>query len=126
MSDEDARPTEGVVVHRLHPLTVLLEVGRVLGRVLWFFVLVMVVGSLGGRRADPATWIFLLAGSGILVAFARYLSLRYWVDKGHLVIRSGIVSQQLRTIPLDKIQNVELRQNAIQQLVNVVDFRQPD
>ena len=28
-----------------------------------------------------------------------------------------------RTIPLDKIQNVELRQNAIQQLVGVVDFR---
>jgi putative membrane protein len=81
------------------------------------------VSSLGGRQADPATWIFLLAGSGVLVALARYLSLRYWVDGGHLVIRSGIVSRQLRTIPLDKIQNVELRQNAIQQLVDVVDFR---
>jgi putative membrane protein len=123
LTDEDVRPAEGVETHRLHPLTVLLEVGRVLGRVAWFFVLVMVVGSLGGRQADPATWIFLLAGSGVLVALARYLSLRYWVDHGHLVIRSGIVSQQLRTIPLDKIQNVELRQNAIQQLFDVVDFR---
>jgi len=123
VTDEDVRPGEAVETHRLHPLTVLLEVGRVLGRVVWFFVLVMVVGSLGGRQADPATWIFLLAGSGIIVALARYLSLRYWVDKGHLVIRSGIVSQQLRTIPLDKIQNVELRQNAVQQLAGVVDFR---
>jgi putative membrane protein len=57
------------------------------------------------------------------VALARYLSLRYWVDGGRLVIGSGIVSRQVRTIPLDKIQNVELRQNAVQQLLNVVDFR---
>jgi len=123
VSDDDGRPTEGVETHRLHPLTVLLEVGRVLGRVAWFFILVVFVGSLGGRRADPAAWLFVFAGSGALVALARYLSLRYWVDRGNLVIRSGIVSRQVRTIPLDKIQNVELRQNAIQQLVNVVDFR---
>jgi len=95
----------------------------VIGRFAWFLVMLLVVSSLGGRQADPATWLFFLAGSGILVALARYLSLRYWVDGRHLVIRSGIVSRQLRTIPLDKIQNVELRQNAIQQLVNVVDFR---
>ncbi|HEX9188168.1 MAG TPA: hypothetical protein VGB87_13905, partial [Vicinamibacteria bacterium] len=62
------RPGEGTEARRLHPLTVLLEVGRVLGRVLWFFVVLMVVGSLGGRRADPGTWLFVLAGSGILVA----------------------------------------------------------
>jgi putative membrane protein len=95
----------------------------VVGRFAWFLVMLLVVSSLGGRQADPATWLFFLAGSGILVALARYLSLRYWVDGGHLVIRSGIVSRQLRTIPLDKIQNVELRQNAVQQLANVVDFR---
>jgi putative membrane protein len=97
--------------------------GRVLGRVVWFFVVVMVVGWLGGRRADPAAWIFVLAGSGVLVALARYLSLRYWVEGGSLVIRSGIVSRQVRTIPLDKIQNVELRQSAVHQLAGVVDFR---
>lgn len=108
---------------RLHPLTVLLEVGRVLGRVAWFFVVLVVVGSLGGRRADPGTWLFVLAGSGILVALARYLSLRYWVEDGTLVIRNGIVSRQLRTIPLDRIQNVELRQNAAHQIAGVVDFR---
>jgi putative membrane protein len=103
---------------------VLLEVGRVLGRFAWFVVMILVVSWLGGgRQADPATWLFFLAGSGILVALFRYLSLRYWVDEGKLVIHSGIVSRQVRTIPLDKIQNVELRQNAIQQLAGVVDFR---
>jgi putative membrane protein len=98
-------------------------VGRVLGRVLWFFVVIVVVGSLGGRRADPGTWLFVLAGSGILVALARYLSLRYSVSGGTLVIRSGIVARQVRTIPLDKVQNVELRQSAVHQLAGVVDFR---
>lgn len=116
-------PGAGVEVRRLHPLTVLLEIARVLGRVAWFFVVLLVVGSLGGRRADPGTWIFLLAGSGALVALARYLSLRYWVEGGTLVIRSGIVAQEVRTIPLDRIQNVELRQNALHQLAGVVDFR---
>jgi putative membrane protein len=102
---------------------VLLEVGRVLGRFLWFFVLVLVVGWLGGRQNDPAAWLFFLAGSGALVALARYLSLRYWIEGGRLVIRSGIISQQVRTIPLDKIQNVELRQSPIHQMAGVVDFR---
>jgi putative membrane protein len=98
-------------------------VGRVLGRVLWFFVVIVVVGSLGGRRADPGTWLFVLAGSGILVALARYLSLRYSVSGGTLVIRSGIVAREVRTIPLDKVQNVELRQSAVHQLAGVLDFR---
>ena len=87
-----------------------------LGRVAWFFVVVVAVGSLGGRRADPGTALFVLAGSGVLVALARYLSLRYWVESGTLVIRSGIVSRQVRTIPLERIQNVELRQNAVQRV----------
>lgn len=94
-----------------------------LGRLAWFFVVVLGVGSLGGRRTDPGTWLFVLVGSGMLVALVRYLSLRYWIEGETLVIRSGIVSQQLRTIPLDKIQNVELRQNALQRLAGVVDFR---
>lgn len=123
MSDEDARPAAGVETHRLHPLTVLLEVGQVAGRLIWFLALVLVVGWLGGRQADPGTWLFVLAGSGALLALVRYLSLRYWVDAGRLVIRSGLLSQQVRTIPLDRIQNVELRQNAVQQLAGVVDFR---
>jgi putative membrane protein len=123
VSEGAGQPGAGIEAHRLHPLTVLLEMGRVLGRVVWFFAVVMVVGWLGGRSADPAAWIFVLAGSGVLVALARYLSLRYWVEGGSLVIRSGIVSRQLRTIPLDKIQNVELRQNAVHQLAGVVEFR---
>ena len=90
MSEEAPRPGHGVEAHRLHPLTVFLEVGRVLGRFAWFLVMILVVSSLGGRQADPAAWIFLLAGSGIMVAFFRYLSLRYWVAEGRLVIQSGI------------------------------------
>jgi putative membrane protein len=123
VSGEDARGARDPAAHRLHPLTVLLELGRVLGRVAWAFVLVVVVGSLGGRRADPAPLLLLLAGSGVLVALARYLSLRYWLEEERLVIRSGLLDRQVRTIPLDKIQNVELRQNAVHQLAGVVDFR---
>jgi putative membrane protein len=109
---------------RLHPLTVLLEVGRVLARVGWALVLVLVIGSLGGRRGgDPGPLLLLLAGSGVLVALGRYLSVRYWIEEGNLVIRTGLVDRQVRTIPLDRIQNVELRQGAVHQLVGVVDFR---
>jgi putative membrane protein len=123
VNEDEDQIDRGVEAHHLHPLTVLLEMGRVLGRVVWFFAVLFVVGSLGGRKADPASWIFLLAGSGVLVALFRYLSLRYWVDSGRLVIRSGLLSRRVRTIPLDKIQNVELRQKAIHQLAGVVDFR---
>ena len=125
MTEEGERrlPAEGTEAQRLHPLTVLLELVRILGRVAWALILIVVVGYLGGRRTDAAPALFLLAGSGVLVALVRYLSLRYWIEEGRLVIRSGVVSQQLRTIPLDKIQNVELRQSAIHQLAGVVDLR---
>jgi hypothetical protein len=46
----------------------------------------------------------------VLVALGRYLSVRYWIEEGNLVIRTGLVDRQVRTIPLDRIQNVELRQ----------------
>jgi len=119
----EGAPRDAGEGQRLHPLTVLLELGRALGQSAWALVLVLVVSALGGRRGDPLPLVFLVAGSGTLVALARYLSLRYWVAGGRLVIRSGLVSQQLRTIPLDKIQNVELRQNALHQLGGVVDLR---
>ena len=95
MTAAEGAPRDAGEGQRLHPLTVLLELGRALGQAAWALALVLVVSALGGRRGDPLPLVFLVAGSGTLVALARYLSLRYWVAGGRLVIRSGLVSQQL-------------------------------
>lgn len=49
----------------------------------------------------------------------RYLTLRYHLDDRHLVVRTGWLSTRERRIPLERIQDVELRQTLLHRLFNL-------
>lgn len=86
----------------------------------------------------PVAFGFLGAASGswfwgiiALVAFGfamlrtlfRYLTLRYQVVNGELILNEGLIFKNQRTVPLTKIQNIDLTQNVLHRIFRVAEVR---
>ena len=127
----EAAPPEGTAQRnapsgeprRLHPFTMLFAALR-LARQLIFPA---AVGGLSRADGDPGRlvgWVVaILAVPAIVIATLRYLTFRYRVSSDELVIDSGVLQRQHRVIPLANVQNIDLRESALQRALGVVEMR---
>lgn len=109
---------------RLHPLSWLF----VLLGSLRQFALPLIAFVVFGQRADEDELWFQALGlaAGVLLtlgAVARYYTYRFRIERGVLVVRSGLLSRNLRQIPLTRIQNVALKQGLLHRLLGVAEVR---
>lgn len=109
---------------RLHPLSWLF----VLLGSLRQFALPLIAFVVFGQRADEDDLWFQAMGlaAGVLLtlgAVARYYTYRFRIERGVLVVRSGLLSRNLRQIPLTRIQNVALKQGLLHRALGVADVR---
>lgn len=77
-----------------------------------FLPLIVVYFFKKGRASDAYEWMF--AGLGVFVlmrAILEFLFYRFHIADGELVIKSGILRKQTVSLPLEKIQGVQLEQN---------------
>lgn len=109
--------------HRLHPLTVLTELLRLFGQFAYLLLIAFAARFLGGSERLDEPFVAAIGGVGVLVALLRYLSLRYSVWNGTLYIRKGVLFRQARAIPIDRIQNIDLRESLLGRLAGVVDVK---
>jgi putative membrane protein len=108
---------------RLHPGTIGIEIVRVLGRFVWF-VVILVILSLSGQRGDSGEFFFEAAGAiVVVVALVRYWTTRYAVHDQKLIVRSGLLVKNERTIPLDRIQNINFSRNLLHRVLGLVDVQ---
>ena len=86
-------------------------------------LVVLLVG--GGRRGDEA--FLALGGVAVLLgAVARGLAwwrFRYEVSGGELRVRSGLLAQRERFVPLERVQAVDVNETPLQRLLGVVGLR---
>jgi putative membrane protein len=106
---------------RLHPLSILFNIGRQFAAIALPLVLIVV-----GRGTDEDRWsgyalVFLVPYTAIAVG--RYLSFRYRYEESDLVIRRGFFFRNQRHIPYSRIQNIDAVQNIVHRLAGVVDVR---
>ncbi len=98
-------PSEFTRPRTLHPATMVVPLVRFLLRLavplLVALIWIKVAGILLASWVVPAAAVYFVV---------KYLSFRYWVAGGHLVIRSGLVSRTERRIPLERIQELAVRQ----------------
>lgn len=88
------------------------------------FLIVLVVMRLTGRQADMIELVATgMGGLTIIGAVLQYISFRYSVRDGALHLSSGIIQKQNRTIPIERIQNINLKQDLIHRLMGVADVR---
>ncbi|WP_273888009.1 PH domain-containing protein [Rubrobacter naiadicus] len=118
MSSENAR--------RLHPVAVLFEAVQItrhwLGVLLGGGVAALASNGLPVHVVVAAGVALLISGSAVWgVLYWRTTS--YWIAEGSFVLHRGVLSRKQRTIPLERIQSVDVVQGVLQRLFGVVEVR---
>lgn len=108
---------------RLHPATIAVEAIDVL-RELLLPLAAVVAFRVMGRPVDALELVFFaVAALRVVVAVAQYATVRYAVDPTALHIRSGLLLRQRRTIPLRRIQNINLRRSPVHRALGVAELQ---
>src|SRR5688572_18251525 len=111
------------VYHRIHPLTILVEAVRFFGKFAYVIVIILITRSTKGS----ANWLEIgltgLGGISILAAVLRYYFTVYSLDSQKMVLKTGLIYRQTRTIPLERIQNVELSRGVLHQVLGLSDLK---
>lgn len=120
MNDRTPQP----VWHRIHPLTIFVELARVLKRFLIFIVIFVVSMVTRSGSGDSMTELFGAAVGAIVVipAVIRYFTFGYSIHGGKLLVKSGLITKNVRTIPLDRIQNINLSRDIVHRILGLVDL----
>lgn len=109
------------VPQRLHPSSVLFELVSH-GRQFLIPAIIAFLGAAGGNWYWGIAAVIALCAA-FLVTLFRYFTLRYLVKDGELQIHEGWLFRKERTVPVRKIQNMDLRQNPLHRYFGVAEVR---
>lgn len=59
----------------------------------------------------------------LIFSIFRYFTLRYSIRQGQLVVVQGLIHRSIRTVPVARIQNIDLVQNILHRLFGVAEVR---
>ena len=59
----------------------------------------------------------------LIASVIRYFSLRYRISESELIVTEGIFFRRNRTVPIKRIQNIDLMQNVMHRLFSVAEVR---
>ncbi len=109
--------------HRLHPLTMIVEVARGLRGLAGVFV-IFIIYRIQGEGMDSMEIVYAFFGFAALApALVRYFTYSFAIHNGQLLIKQGVFTKQHRTIPLDRIQNINTHRGVIHRMLGLVDLR---
>ena len=108
-STRDTKGTEdavavGVGWHRLHPLSPLINAGRLLSGVLGIFALSLVTAD--GYKAY--LYQLIVAAGLVVTGFVRWLVTRWKLDGATLRIETGLLRRDSQQLPMTRIQAVDV------------------
>lgn len=106
---------------RLHPLSVLFEIGGSAKELVIPGLVALFAARTGQMQWQ--FWAMFLIVPYALIAIGRALTFRYSLEGSELVVRSGVVFRRERHIPYDRIQNIDAVQNLAHRLLNVIEVR---
>ena len=114
--------TEPLADRRVHPATILLRVLREAPQTL--FAVPAGIAFISNRGLRGALWV---AGAIVLVGlvfhFLHWRRFRYGVGAREIVIESGILHRNRRSIPFDRIQDVDIEQALLSRLFGLAKVR---
>lgn len=59
----------------------------------------------------------------VIYSVFRYFTLRYKIDRGEMVVKQGLIFRNVRTVPVHRIQNIDLVQNPLHRIFGVAEVR---
>ncbi len=116
--------------HRLHPAAIIINFGSYLVKTIkTLFPPIIALVASGGRSGVHNVALYLglsVAGIGGIAFFAsifHFLSTRFWVESESLVITSGFIWRKRRTMPLARIQNVNVERTIWHRLLGAAQVK---
>lgn len=93
-------------------------------KVTWVFALIL-IQQFSKLPEIAITWLYI----GIAVfflfflvrAYLIYIHFLFKIDAQHFILKEGVLRKKNTSIPFDRIQNINFKQNIIQQLMNVYE-----
>ena len=122
-TEDDRHTTLGAVQEpqRLHPLTMLLRVAASLPALLLLLV---------PTFTNPSSQNFLSLGMMVLYGLLalpaivlQYLRFSYRITPKQIVIQQGVFNRQNRSIPIERIQNIQVERNLLARLVGIAKVK---
>lgn len=117
-----AAPSEVGTERRLHPLTLLLNLSRQLPQA--------IIGLIALRLSGPdeiRNWVAVIAFVAVIALlgteFWKWWRFTYRLDAQELRIASGIISRNVRSIPYERIQDVNLEQGLLARMLGMAKVR---
>ncbi|MCO7225678.1 PH domain-containing protein [Pleionea sp. CnH1-48] len=107
-------PSEQVIERQLHPMSWLFSVARNIKAFIFPLVIALVAG--GDKYQIYAAWLVI---PGIAISLLQNWVYRYILDVNEIIVREGILFKNVRHVPYEKIQNLNLIRNPIHRLLNV-------
>lgn len=108
-------------LHRLHPASLLTGLADFAAR--WLLPLLL-VWAIGGRSESvPVRLLVAGAALSLVGRVSTYLTTRFGIVGDRFVLRRGLLFRQERTIPLESIQNVQIRQGPLHRALSLAELR---
>jgi putative membrane protein len=80
----------------------------------------LVLTSNKGHQFEKIVYTFVILTVVILiVALLQFLFFKFKIENGHFILNQGVFFKKKSSIPLDRIQNVNFKQNLVHQIINV-------
>jgi putative membrane protein len=111
--------------HRQAPLGLILffaDTFRKIVKSIWPLLLVFLFRD-REEEADENYYMWMILGASVLVlinAVLSYWYFRYQIVNEELVVKKGYLKKVRLTIPLDRIQSIQIKQNVLQQVLHLV------
>lgn len=105
----------------LHPASLLFEF--ISGIRQQLYPAVIAIFSFASGSTIGFIFAFVFFAISMAIALFRYLTLRYELRRDELIVDQGIVFKRHRTIPVQRIQNIDLIQNPLHRIFGVAEVR---
>ena len=102
---------------RLHPLTLALRIGASLPA-----LIVILLPTLQNPSSENLVSVVLSIVYGVVALPAivlQYLRFSYRITPKQIVIQKGVIRRQNRSIPIERIQNIQIQENLVARLVGL-------
>ncbi len=105
----------------LHPLSVIFSLTDLIKQNL----LPAVLGIFGAANGDLVYvgLALLFFVPTFLFSLIRYFTIRYRISDGELVVQEGVLFRRVRTVPVERIQNIDMVQGVLHRMLNLAEVR---
>ncbi len=122
MAEPDADAPEAAL-QRLHFATTIAELPASIKSMLLPIIAIFVASKAQATGRNFLIFAAVAGALSVLGSILRYIATRYGLVGDQLVIRSGVLFKRRRSIPLQRIQNIDLKRGVFHRLLGVAEVR---